>query len=161
MYFRINFFPTSKGTQFRKSSLSNFSFLSYHSDLGQQHPHFMEQLHINKETVYNKNKQILWMDSLLGNIADIFHTKLEHWCMFIFNLEGWKESGTSTCIWQKDRKRFQGTEHSRETTKSKKITQNTIRERTWERNAKRNLSKVSKDEKINCHYIAIVSDWDI
>jgi len=46
-------------------------------------------------------------------------------------------------------KRFQGTEHSRETTKSKKVTQNTIRERTWKGNANWNLSKVNKNEKIN------------
>ena len=79
-YFRIDFFsPTSKGIlEFRKSSFSKVSFLSYHSDLGQQHPLFMEQLHINRETVYIKNKQILWMVSLLGSIADIFHTKLKH-----------------------------------------------------------------------------------
>ena len=83
----------------------------------------MEQSHINREIVYIKNKQILWLDSLLGDIADICHTKLEHWCMFMFNLEGWKESGTCTHIWQKDRKSFEGTEHSRGITKSKNIKQ--------------------------------------
>jgi len=52
--------------------------LSYNTEFAQQKPHFIEQLHINRETVYIKNKQILWLVSLLGNIADMFHTKLEN-----------------------------------------------------------------------------------
>ena len=80
MYFRIRFFflHFKRSTRIWKILFSNFSFLSYYSDFAQQHPHFMEQLLINRENVYIKNKQILWMGSLLGNIADIFHTKLEH-----------------------------------------------------------------------------------
>jgi len=131
--------------------------LSYNTEFAQQKPHFIEQLHINRETVYIKNKQILWLVSLLGNIADMFHTKLENWCMFIFNLEGWKESETSTYIWQKFGKSFQGTEHSRQTTTLKKITQNRIRERTRKTNAKSNLPNVSNDEEIN-YFITMVSN---
>jgi hypothetical protein len=140
MYFKIHiYFSTSKGTlEFRKSS-----FQISHSCL--------------IILTSRSNIQILWHNYILieklltlriskyygrihylEKIADIFHKKLEHWYMFIFNLERWKESGTSTYIWQKDRKSVQETEHSRETIKSKKITQNTIREITWKRNAKWN-----------------------
>jgi hypothetical protein len=149
MYFKIHiFFPLQKG----HSNLENLPFQISHPCLA--------------ILTSRSNIQIIWHNYILleklltlriskyygrihylGKIAEIFHTKLEHWCLFIFNLEGWKESGTSTYIWQKDRKCFQCTEHSRETTKSKKITQNTIRERTGKRNAKWKLSKVKKDEK--------------
>jgi hypothetical protein len=51
--------------------------------------------------------------------------------MYVYFQFGRMKGGRNFDLHMAERHRsFQGTEHSRETTKSKKITQNTIRERT-------------------------------